>query len=99
MREFKPLLGLDDLNKHPRLLLNIRVTDVHGKEKSISACQADTIKSIKEKVLEEKLAKEYGNYRVVLTRTKKALEDVKTLEQEGVEDNGKHLSFEDPILK
>ena len=88
MREFKPLLGLDDLNKQSRLLLSIRVTDAQGKEKTISACQADTVKSIKEKVLDEKHAKEYGNYRVVLARTKKALEDVKTLEQEGVEDNG-----------
>eukprot|EP00794_Sanderia_malayensis_P015743 gene15743-17331_t len=87
MRELKPLLGLDDINKHSRLLLNIRVTDCLGREKAISACQADTVKSIKEKVLDEKLAKEYGNYRVVLARTKKALEDVKTLEQEGVEDN------------
>ncbi len=90
MREFKPLLGLDDLNKHSRLLLNIRVTDVQGREKSISACLSDTVKSIKEKVLDEKLAKEYGNYRVVLTRTKKSLEDLKTLEQEGVEDNGNY---------
>ena len=88
MREFKPLLGLDDLNKQSRLLLSIRVTDAQGKERTISACQADTIKSVKEKVLEEKHAKEYGIYKVVLARTKKALEDVKTLEQEGVEDNG-----------
>jgi len=53
----------------------------------MSACQADTIKSVKEKVLDEKHAKEYAIYRVVLARNRKALEDVKTLEQEGVEDN------------
>ena len=88
MREFKPLLGLDDLSKHSRLLLNIRVSDTQGREKCISACQADTVKSIKEKVLDEKQAKEQSNYKVVLSRMKKALEDVKTLEQEGVEDNG-----------
>eukprot|EP00112_Aurelia_sp_Birch-Aquarium-sp1_P003973 Seg1450.24 transcript_id=Seg1450.24/GoldUCD/mRNA.D3Y31 product="Ubiquitin-associated domain-containing protein 1" protein_id=Seg1450.24/GoldUCD/D3Y31 len=87
MREFKPLLGLDDLSKHSRLLLNIRVSDTQGREKCISACQADTVKSIKEKALDEKQAKEQSNYKVVLSRTKKALEDVKTLEQEGVEDN------------
>lgn len=88
MREFKPLLGLDDLNKQSRLILSIRVTDAQGKERTISAYQADTIKSVKEKVLDEKHAKEFGSYRVVLAKSKKALEDVKTLEQEGVEDNG-----------
>ena len=88
MREFKPLLGLEDLSKQSRLLLSIRVTDAQGKERIMSACQADTIKSVKEKVLDEKHAKEYASYRVVLARNRKALEDVKTLEQEGVEDNG-----------
>ena len=93
MRELKPLLGLDDLNKHSRFLLNIRTTDCQGREEVFSFSQADTIKSVKEKILGEKFSRDFAHYKLIQVRRKSILDDVKTLEQEGVEDNGKNLSL------
>ena len=61
MREFKPILGLDEL-KHSRL--NIHVMTQDGKDTVITVSAGDPIKVIKEKLLGEAGAKDLPSYKV-----------------------------------
>ena len=62
MREFKPILGLDEL-KQSRLI-NIHVTTQDGKEAVITVSAGEQIKAIKEKLLGEAGAKDLPSYKV-----------------------------------
>lgn len=62
MREFKPLLGLDELNK--MRMINLQVLTIDGKETMITVAPGDHIKVIKEKLLGEAGAKDLPSYKV-----------------------------------
>ena len=62
MRELKPLLGLDDINKIRTI--NLHVLTLDGKDTSVTVAPTDHIKSIKDKLLGEEGAKDSPNYKV-----------------------------------
>jgi len=82
MREFKPLLGLDEINK--MRMINLQVLTIDGKETLITVTPGDHVKAIKEKLLGEAGAKDLPSYKVVLLSPRRVLEDQRTIEQEGI---------------
>jgi len=82
MREIKPLLGLDEINKIR--MINLQVLTLDGKETMITVTPSDHIKSIKEKLLGEEGAKDSPSYKVILLSPRRVLEDQHTIEQEGI---------------
>jgi len=82
MREFKPILGLDEISKSR--LLNVQVLTQDGKETVITISAADQVKTIKEKILGEAAAKDLPSYKVILLSPRRVLEDQRTIEQEGI---------------
>lgn len=82
MREFKPILGLDEINKSRLININVMTTD--GKETIITVSPTEQVKAIKEKLLGEAGAKDLPSYKVVLMFPRRVLEDGRTVEQEGI---------------
>lgn len=82
MRELKPLLGLDDINKIR--MINLQVLTLEGKETLVTVAPTDHIKSIKDKLLGEEGAKDSPDYKVILLSPRRVLEDQHTIEQEGI---------------
>lgn len=62
MREFKPILGLDEINKSRLININVMTTD--GKETIITVSPTEQVKAIKEKLLGEAGAKDLPSYKV-----------------------------------
>lgn len=89
MREFKPLLGLDEINKIRTINLQVYTSD--GKETLITVCHTDYVKSIKEKLLGEEGAKDSPSYKVILLSPCRVLEDQHTIEQEAILDGDQFL--------
>lgn len=82
MREFKPILGIDEISKSR--LINVSVITQDGKETSITLSAADQVKLIKEKLLGDAAAKDLPSYKVILLSPRRVLEDQRTIEQEGI---------------
>jgi len=89
MRELKPLLGLDDINKIRTI--NLHVLTLDGKDTLVTVAPTDHIKSIKEKLLGEEGVKDSPNYKVILLSPRRVLEDQHTIEQEGIIDGDQFL--------
>ena len=62
MREFKPILGIDEISKSR--LINVFVLTQDGKETPITLSAADQVKIIKEKLLGDAAAKDLPSFKV-----------------------------------
>lgn len=89
MREFKPLLGLDEINK--TRLINVSVQTHDGKLTIVTVSAGEQVKAIKEKLLGEAGAKDISSYKVVALAGHRVLEDQHTIEQEGIIDDDQFL--------
>ena len=68
MREFKPILPLEELKQSRQITVHVMTHD--GKESLITVYAGEQIKAIKEKLLGEEGAKDVPNYKVKCLFTK-----------------------------
>lgn len=64
MRELKPLLGLDEINKTRLISIDVHTQD--GKETSVTMSAVDQVKTITERLLGEAGAKDVSKYKVYM---------------------------------
>lgn len=87
MRDLE-LQGLKVLRTVP--LIGIKVTNVSGKEVTLNVSTKDRVAVVKDKALGGEFHKDSSSYKLVIGKCRRILDDGKSLEEEGVQDNGNY---------
>lgn len=67
--------------------VNIKVTNATGKEFDLCLCPSQSVQFLKEKISGEN-PKDSVNYKLLSMNSNRILDEKKTLEEEGIKDNG-----------
>ena len=89
MREFE-LQALRSLRTVS--LIRIKVISLSGKETVLTVSSKDTVNVVKKKVLGDEFSKELPSYKLVLAKSDRVLKDEKSLEDEGIHENGEFIT-------
>lgn len=70
-------------------LICLKVTSLSAKETSITVSLKDTVGALKNKVLGSDFSKESPSYKLVVCKSNRVLKDENSLEDEGIQEDGK----------
>ena len=70
-------------------LICLKVTSLSAKETSITVSLKDTVGALKNKVLGSDFSKESPSYKLVVSKSNRVLKDENSLEDEGIQEDGK----------
>jgi hypothetical protein len=71
-------------------LIRIKVTNACGKDIPLAVSIKDRIACVKDKALGGEFYKDSSSYKLVLGKCQRILDDGKTLEEEGIQEDGKY---------
>ncbi|KAK3730028.1 hypothetical protein QZH41_009533 [Actinostola sp. cb2023] len=84
MRDFE-LQALKSLRSLP--LLSVRVNNASGKDSTVNVSIKDRVATVKDKALGGEFHKDSSSYKLVLAKNHRILDDGKTLEEEGIQED------------